>query len=173
MLFRSELSIYFQPIMDLSTGRIRGFEALVRWFHPQKGELMPDEFIPVAEETGLIITLGNWITRSAVRACASWPDDVKLAVNLSPAQIGAPGAALAVMAALREAHLDPSRLELEVTESLFVEDKHETTVFMEQLAAEGVTFSLDDFGTGYSSLHYINKYPFSTDRKSTRLNSSH
>ena len=161
-ILRDELSIYFQPIMDLATGRIRGFEALVRWFHPDKGELLPDEFIPVAEETGLIITLGNWITRTAARACANWPEDVKLAVNLSPAQISAPGAALGVLAALREAQLDPSRLELEVTESLFVEDKHETTVFMEQLAAEGVTFALDDFGTGYSSLHYINKYPFST-----------
>ncbi len=161
-ILRDELSIYFQPIMDLATGRIRGFEALVRWFHPDKGELMPDEFIPVAEETGLIITLGNWITRTAARACANWPVDVKLAVNLSPVQISAPGAALGVLAALREAHLDPSRLELEVTESLFLEDKHETTVFMEQLAAEGVTFALDDFGTGYSSLHYINKYPFST-----------
>jgi predicted signal transduction protein with EAL and GGDEF domain len=161
-ILRDELSIYFQPIMDLATGRIRGFEALVRWFHPDKGELLPDEFIPVAEETGLIITLGNWITRTAARACASWPEDVKLAVNLSPAQISAPGAALGVLAALREAQLDPARLELEVTESLFVEDKYETTVFMEQLAAEGVTFALDDFGTGYSSLHYINKYPFST-----------
>ncbi|MCL6251736.1 EAL domain-containing protein [Altererythrobacter sp. KTW20L] len=161
-ILRDELSIYFQPIMDLSTGRIRGFEALVRWFHPDKGELLPDEFIPVAEETGLIITLGNWITRTAARACASWPEDMKLAVNLSPAQISAPGAALGVLAALKEAQLDPRRLELEVTESLFVEDKHETTVFMEQLAAEGVTFALDDFGTGYSSLHYINKYPFST-----------
>jgi diguanylate cyclase (GGDEF)-like protein len=159
---RDELSIYFQPIIDLATGRIRAFEALVRWFHPEKGELTPDEFIPVAEDTGLIITLGNWITRTAARACASWPDDVRLAVNLSPAQIRAPGAALGIVAALKEAHLDPSRLELEVTESLFMEDKHETTVFMEQLAAQGVKFALDDFGTGYSSLHYINKYPFST-----------
>lgn len=159
---RDELSIYFQPIIDLATGRIRAFEALVRWFHPEKGELTPDEFIPVAEDTGLIITLGNWITRTAARACASWPEDVRLAVNLSPAQISAPGAALGIMAALKDAHLDPARLELEVTESLFMEDKHETTVFMEQLAAQGVKFALDDFGTGYSSLHYINKYPFST-----------
>ncbi len=159
---RDELSIYFQPIIDLATGRIRAFEALVRWFHPEKGELTPDEFIPVAEDTGLIITLGNWITRTAARACASWPEDVRLAVNLSPAQISAPGAALGIIAALKDAHLDPARLELEVTESLFMEDKHETTVFMEQLAAQGVKFALDDFGTGYSSLHYINKYPFST-----------
>lgn len=159
---RDELSIYFQPILDLATGRIRCFEALVRWFHPLKGELSPVEFIPVAEETGLIITLGNWITRTAARACANWPDDVTLAVNLSPVQISAPGAALGILAALKEARLDPRRLELEVTESLFVEDKPETALFMQQLADHGVRFSLDDFGTGYSSLHYINKYPFST-----------
>ena len=159
---RDELALYFQPIIDLATGRIRAFEALVRWFHPEKGELTPDEFIPVAEDTGLIITLGNWITRTAARACASWPEDVHLAVNLSPAQLRAPGAALGITAALRETGLDPSRLELEVTESLFVEECHETTVFMEHLAAQGVRFSLDDFGTGYSSLHYINTYPFST-----------
>ncbi len=159
---RDELSIYFQPILDLSTGRIRKFEALVRWFHPTKGELSPAEFIPVAEETGLIITLGNWITRTAARACANWPEEVTLAVNLSPVQISAPGAALGILAALREARLDPSRLELEVTESLFIEDKPETALFIEQLQAVGVHFALDDFGTGYSSLHYINKYPFST-----------
>lgn len=159
---RDELSIYFQPILDLATGRIRAFEALVRWFHPVKGELSPAEFIPVAEETGLIITLGNWITRTAARACANWPAEVTLAVNLSPVQISAPGAALGILAALRDARLDPARLELEVTESLFVEDKQETALFMEQLAASGVHFALDDFGTGYSSLHYINKYPFST-----------
>ncbi|MFC3100699.1 putative bifunctional diguanylate cyclase/phosphodiesterase, partial [Alteraurantiacibacter lauratis] len=159
---RDELALYFQPIIDLATGRIRAFEALVRWFHPEKGELTPDEFIPVAEDTGLIITLGNWITRTAARACASWPADVHLAVNLSPAQLRAPGAALGISAALRETGLNPARLELEVTESLFVEECHETTVFMEHLAAQGVRFSLDDFGTGYSSLHYINKYPFST-----------
>ncbi|MCX7677368.1 MAG: GGDEF domain-containing phosphodiesterase, partial [Alteraurantiacibacter sp.] len=159
---RDELALYFQPIIDLSTGRIRAFETLVRWFHPDKGELTPEEFIPVAEDTGLIITLGNWITRTAARACKSWPDHVHLAVNLSPVQLRAPGAALGIMAALRDTGLDPARLELEVTENLFVEECHETTVFMEQLAAQGVRFSLDDFGTGYSSLHYINTYPFST-----------
>ncbi|MEO5707527.1 MAG: bifunctional diguanylate cyclase/phosphodiesterase [Alteraurantiacibacter sp.] len=159
---RDELAIYFQPILDLATGRIRAFEALVRWFHPEKGELSPVDFIPVAEETGLIITLGNWITRTAARAAANWPDDVLLAVNLSPVQIHAPGAALGILAALREARLPASRLELEVTESLFLQDNDATALFMDMLAAEGVRFSLDDFGTGYSSLHYISKYPFRT-----------
>lgn len=157
---RDELSIFFQPIVDLETGRIRTFEALVRWFHPEKGELRPDEFIPVAEDTGVIITLGNWITAQAAKACAGWPEDVTIAVNLSPVQIRAPGAALGILAALKEAGLDPQRLELEVTESLFLDDDANTARFIDDLAAEGVRFALDDFGTGYSSLGYINKFPF-------------
>ncbi len=157
---RDELSIFFQPIVDLDTGKIRTFEALVRWFHPEKGELRPDEFIPVAEETGVIITLGNWITAQAAKACAGWPEEVTIAVNLSPVQIRAPGAALGILNALKEAGLDPRRLELEVTESLFLDDDANTARFIEGLAAEGVRFALDDFGTGYSSLGYINKFPF-------------
>ena len=160
-LQRDELSIFFQPIVDLESGRIRTFEALVRWFHPQKGELRPDEFIPVAEETGVIITLGNWITMQAAKACAAWPEDVTVAVNLSPLQIRAPGAALGILNALRETGLDPRRLELEVTESLFLDDNAHTASFMDELAATGVRFALDDFGTGYSSLGYINKFPIS------------
>ncbi len=159
---KDELSIYFQPIIELESGKIRAFEALVRWFHPEKGELIPEEFIPVAEETGLIITLGNWITRQAARTCATWPDHINLAVNLSPVQIRAPGAALGILEALKEAKLDPSRLELEVTENLFIEGTSDTARFMDELAGEGVRFALDDFGTGYSSLHYINRYPFRT-----------
>ena len=157
---RDELSIFFQPIVDLETGRIKTFEALVRWFHPEKGELKPDEFIPVAEETGVIVTLGNWITAQAAKAAAQWPEDVTIAVNLSPLQIKAPGAALGILSALREAGLDPARLELEVTESLFLEDSHSTGTFINELSAAGVRFALDDFGTGYSSLGYINKFPF-------------
>ena len=157
---KDELSIFFQPIVDLKTGKIRTFEALVRWFHPEKGELRPDEFIPVAEETGVIITLGNWITAQAAKAAAQWPDDVTIAVNLSPLQIKAPGAALGILNAIRDAGLPPHRLELEVTESLFIEDSEHTARFMEELAAEGVRFALDDFGTGYSSLGYINQFPF-------------
>ncbi|WP_082124929.1 putative bifunctional diguanylate cyclase/phosphodiesterase [Aurantiacibacter luteus] len=159
---RDELSIFFQPIIDLASGRIRGFEALVRWFHPDKGELLPAEFIPIAEESGLIITLGNWITGKAAQAAATWPDDITLAVNLSAAQIKAPGAALGILAALREARLNPARLELELTESLFIDDDENTAAFMTDLATEGVGFSLDDFGTGYSSLRYIHLHPFRT-----------
>ncbi len=160
-LQHNELSVFFQPIIDLATGRIRSFEALVRWFHPEKGELRPDEFIPVAEETGAIITLGNWITAQAARCAAGWPDDVTLAVNLSPLQIRAPGAALGILNALREARLDPRRLELEITETVLLEHSANTEAFMVELANVGVRFALDDFGTGYSSLSYLNTYPFS------------
>jgi len=157
---RDELSIFFQPIVDLETGRIRTFEALVRWFHPEKGELRPDEFIPVAEETGVIITLGNWITAQAAKTCAQWPEEVTIAVNLSPLQIRAPGAALGILTALREAGLSPNRLELEVTESVFMDMNDNTERFIEELSAAGVRFALDDFGKGYSSLGYINRFPF-------------
>lgn len=160
-LQRDELSIFFQPIVDLESGKIRTFEALVRWFHPEKGELRPDEFIPVAEETGAIITLGNWITAQAARAAAQWPEDVTVAVNLSPLQIKAPGAALGILNALREAKLPPHRMELEITETVLLDHSQQTEDFMAELSAAGVRFALDDFGTGYSSLGYLNKYPFS------------
>lgn len=159
-IVKDELSIFFQPIVDLESGKIRSFEALVRWFHPKKGELRPDEFIPVAEETGVIVTLGNWITARAAKVAAQWPEDVTLAVNLSPMQIRAPGASLGILNALRQANLDPRRLELEVTESLFMDDHTATDSFISDLSDAGVQFALDDFGTGYSSLAYIQKYPF-------------
>lgn len=158
---RDELSVFFQPIVDLSTGKIRAFEALVRWFHPEKGELRPDEFIPVAEESGAIVSLGNWITIQAARAAVHWPEDITVAVNLSPVQIKAPGAALGILNALREAKLPPHRLELEITETVLLDHSQHTEDFMSELSAAGVRFALDDFGTGYSSLGYLNKYPFS------------
>ena len=159
-LQRDELSVFFQPIVDLATGRIHAFEALVRWFHPEKGELRPDEFIPVAEETGAIITLGNWITAQAARVAATWPEDVTVAVNLSPVQIRAPGAALGILNAIKEARLTPSRLELEITETVLLDHSANTEAFIAELSAAGVRFALDDFGTGYFSLGYLNKYPF-------------
>lgn len=157
---KNELSIFFQPLVDLHTGKIRAFEALVRWFHPEKGELRPDEFIPVAEETGVIVTLGNWITAQAAKAAAKWPKNITLAVNLSSLQIRAPGSSLAILNALREAGLEPHRLELEITESHFLGDHFTTDAFIKDLSEKGVRFALDDFGTGYSSLSYIHQYPF-------------
>lgn len=158
---RDELAIHYQPIVDLRTGRIGKFEALVRWFHPLRGEISPVEFIPLAERSGLIITLGNWITRTAARAAATWPEDVALAVNLSPVQIQAPGAELGVLAALRVARLPAHRLELEVSESLLLAQCDAAARFMAVLAAEGVRFTLADVGTGDASLEYITRYPVS------------
>ncbi len=158
---REELSIFFQPIVDLETGRIRAFEALVRWFHPEKGELRPDEFIAVAEECGAIITLGNWITLQACKAAAQWPEDITIAVNVSPLQIKAPGAKLGILNALREAKLDPKRLELEITETVLLDHSQNAEGFINDLSAVGIRFALDDFGTGYSSLGYLNRYPIS------------
>ena len=136
-------------------------EALARWFHPTRGEIPPDQFIPVAEECGAIVTLGNWLTGEAARAAAAWPDDISVAVNLSPMQIKAPGAALGILSAIRDAGLSPDRLELEITENVFLEDSPSIAMFIEDLARAGVRFALDDFGTGYSSLSYINQWPFS------------
>jgi len=161
-LGKDGLSICYQPLVDLETGQIRSFEALVRWKHPQKGDMSPEEFISVAEDTGLIISLGNWVAAHAMREAAKWPRHVSLAVNLSPIQIRAQGAALGILHALKESGLEPSRLELEVTENLFLHDDETTLRLMEQLGEAGVRFSLDDFGTGYSSLNYIHKYPFGT-----------
>ena len=166
---RDELAVFFQPIVNLKDGRIRAFEALVRWFHPTRGEVPPTEFIPVAEETGMIITLGNWVAARAAKACAAWPAHVSLSLNLSPRQIRAPGAALGIMQALREAGLDPHRLQIEVTENLLTEKGSHACLFFEELSAEGVRFVLDDFGTGRSSLHYIGKYPFSAIKVDERL----
>ncbi|WP_379550949.1 putative bifunctional diguanylate cyclase/phosphodiesterase [Qipengyuania sp. DGS5-3] len=158
---RDELAVFFQPIIDLETGRIRSFEALVRWFHPEHGELQPDEFIPIAETSGSIVTLGNWITAQAAKAATSWPEEISLAVNLSPAQIKAPGAALGILNALREAGLDPARLELELTEALILESSSQLRAFVDELSGAGVKFALDDFGTGHASLNQINEWPLS------------
>lgn len=159
-LRENELAVYFQPIIELESGRISSFEALVRWFHPERGEISPEEFIPIAEETGAIVTLGNWLAAQAASVATTWPDHVRVAVNLSPLQLKVPGAALGIISAIREAGLAPERLELEVTEGLFLEASPNIALFIEELSLAGVRFALDDFGTGYSSLGYINQWPF-------------
>lgn len=160
-LERNELSAFFQPIVDLETGKIKSFEALMRWFHPEKGELRPDQFIPVAEETGLIMGLGEWILEESVRVASQWPDDICVAVNLSPLQLRGGSAASTVRSVLERYSLSPDRLELEVTESVFIEESQFTQAFMNELSDLGVKFALDDFGTGFSSLGYISAFPFS------------
>ena len=159
-LTAGQFHLNYQPLLDLHTGRVTTCEALLRWTHPVRGEVPPAVFIPVAEETGLIIALGEWALNRACTEAASWPHGVKVAVNLSPVQFRDRGLALQVVTALAKSGLPAQRLELEVTERLLLEDNDGTLATMQQLNNLGVGLSLDDFGTGYSSLNYLRKFPF-------------
>jgi diguanylate cyclase (GGDEF)-like protein len=159
-LGRGEMEVYFQPLIDLKTGRICACEALLRWHHPERGLVSPAEFIPIAEETSLIIQLGEWVLNQACAEAARLPSDVKVAVNLSPAQFKDTNLASTVVTALARSRLSPGRLELEITETVLLQDSHATMRAMRQLQKLGVRMSLDDFGTGYSSLSYLRKFPF-------------
>jgi predicted signal transduction protein with EAL and GGDEF domain len=151
---------YYQPLVDLATGRITGFEALVRWPHPERGMVSPAEFIPVAEETGLINPLGALMLRRACADAALWPDDVRVAVNLSPLQFRIGNLLSLVMNVLKETGLPARRLELEITETLLLEKSSQVLATLHALRALGVRISMDDFGTGYSSLSYLRSFPF-------------
>jgi diguanylate cyclase (GGDEF)-like protein/PAS domain S-box-containing protein len=151
---------YYQPLIDLASGRITGFEALVRWPHPDRGMISPAEFIPVAEETGLIAGLGGLILRRACADAAHWPDEVRVAVNLSPLQFRVGNLFSVVMDALNKSGLPARRLELEITETLLLEKSSEVLATLHALRALGVRISMDDFGTGYSSLSYLRSFPF-------------
>ena len=151
---------YYQPLIDLSSGRITGFEALVRWPHPERGMVSPAEFIPVAEETGLINGLGGLMLRRACMDAALWPDDVRVAVNLSPLQFRTGNLLSIVMDALKQSGLPAKRLELEITETLLLEKSSQVLATLHALRALGVRISMDDFGTGYSSLSYLRSFPF-------------
>ena len=159
-LAAEQFTLNFQPLIDLRTGRVTTCEALVRWTHPQRGNVSPAMFIPVAEETGLIVALGEWVLNRACVEAATWPNDVKVAVNLSPIQFKDRRLGLQVVSALAKSGLPARRLELEVTERLLLEDNDSTLATMEQLKELGISLSLDDFGTGYSSLNYLRKFPF-------------
>jgi diguanylate cyclase (GGDEF)-like protein len=155
-----ELEVYYQPCLSLRDDTITGCEALVRWRHPQRGMISPAEFIPIAEETGLINQLGEWVLTSACIEAATWPGDIRLAVNVSPIQFRSGTLALKVMAALATSGLAASRLELEITEAVLIRDDEAALAVLHQLRAIGVRIALDDFGTGYSSLSYLQRFPF-------------
>jgi len=155
----NQFHLVFQPQVRLDTTELTGFEALLRWKHPTRGYVSPAEFIPIAEENGLIVPIGEWVLRTACATAASWPD-VTVAVNLSPVQFQARGLVTMVTSALAEAGLPPQRLELEVTETALLDDSEATIGILHQLRALGVRVSLDDFGVGYSSLSYLRKFPF-------------
>ncbi|MBR0957383.1 bifunctional diguanylate cyclase/phosphodiesterase [Bradyrhizobium japonicum] len=159
-LQRDEFQVYYQPIRDVASGRVVAFEALLRWNHPQRGLIAPINFIPLAEETGLIVQLGEFVLRSACTDAATWPDDVDVAVNLSPVQFKSPNLIASVTEALAASGLDACRLELEITESVLLQNSEATLATLHELRAMGVRISLDDFGTGYSSLSYLRSFPF-------------
>ncbi|WP_035707781.1 bifunctional diguanylate cyclase/phosphodiesterase [Bradyrhizobium genomosp. I (2014)] len=159
-LQRDEFHVYYQPIRDVASGRVVAFEALLRWNHPQRGLIAPISFIPLAEETGLIVQLGELVLRSACTDAATWPDDVDVAVNLSPVQFKSPHLIGSVTEALAASGLDARRLELEITESVLLQNSEATLTTLHELRAMGVRISLDDFGTGYSSLTYLRSFPF-------------
>jgi len=155
-----EFELFYQPLYNLGAEQVRGCEALLRWRHPERGMVSPADFIPLAEEIGLIVQLGEWVLRTACAEAAKWPDHVRLAVNLSPAQFRDRGLVRTVVSALAASGLPAERLELEITESVLLQDSQANMQMLHDLKALGVRISMDDFGTGYSSLSYLRSFPF-------------
>ncbi len=152
--------IHYQPLVDLRSDRVTGCEALVRWRHPERGMISPAAFIPVAEDTGMIVELGEWVLRTACAEAANWPAHVRLAVNVSPVQLREPTLALRIASALASSGLPANRLEIEITEAVLIGDDATALAILHELKALGVRIALDDFGTGYSSLSYLKRFPF-------------
>jgi diguanylate cyclase (GGDEF)-like protein/PAS domain S-box-containing protein len=152
--------LHYQPLVDLRSGEVTACEALLRFRHPERGLVSPAEFIPVAEDTGLITELGDWVLRTACQEAAGWPDHIRLAVNVSPVQLKCQTLALRIASALAASGLKPSRLELEITEAVLIRDDEAALAILHQLRAIGVRIALDDFGTGFSSLSYLKRFPF-------------
>ncbi len=159
-LAKGEFVLHYQPILDLQSDAIVRFEALLRWQHPSRGLMMPGQFMAIAEATGLIVPIGEWVLREACAEAASWPGAVKVAVNMSPVQLKSPKLLKAVSGALEAAGLTPEHLELEVTETMMLEESDANLRTLRQLRGAGTTIALDDFGTGYSSLSYLRRFPF-------------
>ena len=157
---RCQFEVHYQPFYDIQSGHRRGVEALVRWRHPTRGLIAPDKFIPLAEETGLIVPLGEWVLRQACDDAMSWPAEVKVAVNLSPVQFKQAELFEVIQSALKNSGLPPERLEIEITESVLLEPGAENHAFIDKLKSVGISLALDDFGTGYSSLSYLTTFPF-------------
>lgn len=155
-----QFELHYQPFFDILSGHRRGFEALVRWRHPTRGLIPPDQFIPLAEESGLILPLGEWVIRRACNDAASWPSDTKVAVNVSPVQFKQAELFDIVQSALHNSGLPAQRLEIELTESVLLERAAETHTLMEKFKRIGISLALDDFGTGYSSLSCLTAFPF-------------
>jgi len=157
---RGELTVHYQPVVRAAGEEISGFEALVRWNHPTRGPISPSKFVPLAEEAGLIGKIGEWVLRTSLEEAAHWPDHVRVAVNLSPLQFNDPTVSAMVGKHLAETGVRAERLELEITEGVFLAEGDSTDETFAKLKALGVRLALDDFGTGYSSLGYLKKAPF-------------
>jgi len=157
---RHEFELHYQPIVLTGSKEICGMEALVRWNHPRRGLVAPDSFIPLAEETGLIVALGEWVLRTACQEAVTWPAHIKLAVNLSSVQFRQAGLMAMVTSALRDSGMPAERLELEVTESVLLQNNEDNLALLHRLRGMGISIALDDFGTGYSSLSYLQRFPF-------------
>jgi diguanylate cyclase (GGDEF)-like protein len=160
-LTTDQFALFYQPLVNLRTGSVIGFEALMRWFHPDRGMISPADFIPLAEEIGLLVPLGKWALRQACLDAMSWPGPMKVAVNVSVTQFSGRTLVEDVAAALAESRLDPARLELEITETVMLEETDAVLLILHQLRNLGVGIAMDDFGTGYSSLSYLRRFPFS------------
>jgi EAL domain-containing protein (putative c-di-GMP-specific phosphodiesterase class I) len=154
------LTLYYQPQVDLGTARVIGAEALLRWNRPGHGMVMPDRFIPLAEDTGLIVPIGLWVLREACRRATTWPDDLCIAVNVSPVQFRDPNFCQAMIDTIRDTGIAPGRVELEITEGVLMQDTVETLEILQKLRDFGTQLAMDDFGTGYSSLGYLSKFRF-------------
>ncbi len=159
-LERGEFEMYYQPVVSLESDNVHCCEALIRWHHPERGIVSPIEFIPVAEEIGLIVPLGEWVIRRACDDAVAWPGDIRVAVNLSPIQLSSKNLLPTVLSALANSQLPASRLELEITEAVLMQNTEVTLRALHQLRALGIRISMDDFGTGYSSLSYLRSFPF-------------
>ncbi|UMY18110.1 EAL domain-containing protein [Methylobacterium organophilum] len=155
-----QLEVHYQPLVDLAEDRVKGLEALVRWRHPERGLISPVLFIPLAEETGLIVPLGEWVLKQACRDAVGWPEEISIAVNVSALQLRHRGFAAAVLSALATSGLRATRLELEITESVLLDDTEANLETLHALRRLGVRISMDDFGTGYSSISYLRRFPF-------------
>ena len=159
-LASEEFELHYQPLVVLETNEVNGFEALLRWNHPTRGLISPAEFIPIAEETGLIVPLGEWVLKAACNEAVDWPGHIKVAVNLSPAQLNSRNLVTMVTSALDDSGMPPDRLQLEITESVLLQNTFTTLATLHELRKMGVQIALDDFGTGYSSLSYLRSFPF-------------
>ena len=159
-LATEQFQLHYQPLVVLETNDVNAFEALLRWNHPTRGLISPADFIPIAEETGLIVPLGEWVLKAACNEAVNWPEHIKVAVNLSPAQLNSRNLVSMVISTLDESGMPPHRLQLEITETVLLQNTFTTLATLHELRKMGVQIALDDFGTGYSSLSYLRSFPF-------------